>query len=107
MKTKPYAGVTDDIASLPLTALLSHVLVAFTVEFDNEFEHRMPHRTTMGGGQSGPWLASMAMYSNLLRLVPESGITVGELERQACTPKLPLRGMERWGYVLVAPDPTV
>jgi len=30
---------------LPLTALLSQALAAFIIEFDNQFEHRMPHRT--------------------------------------------------------------
>jgi len=30
-------------AGLPLSTLLSQVLVAFTIEFDNEFERRMPH----------------------------------------------------------------
>jgi len=92
-------------ASLPLSALLSQALVAFTIEFDNEFEHRMPHRTTMGGGQSGPWLTSMAMYANLLRLVSDEGITVRQLERQARTPMLQFRGMERWGYIRLMPDP--
>ena len=33
-------------AGLPLSTLLSQALVAFTIEFDNEFEHQMPHRTT-------------------------------------------------------------
>jgi methyltransferase (TIGR00027 family) len=32
-------------ASLPLSALLSQALVAFTVEADNETEHRLPHRS--------------------------------------------------------------
>ena len=31
---------------LPLATLLSQVLVAYTIEFDNEFERLMPHRTT-------------------------------------------------------------
>jgi methyltransferase (TIGR00027 family) len=31
---------------LPLSALLSQALVAFTIEVDNECEHRIPHRTT-------------------------------------------------------------
>ena len=31
---------------LPLPTLLSQPLVAYTIEFDNEAEHRMPHRTT-------------------------------------------------------------
>ena len=66
---------------IPLHALLSHALVAFTIEFDNEFERRMPHRTTQGGGSPGdPWLVSMAMWSNFMRLVPEDGIAGRELD---------------------------
>ena len=94
---------------LPLATLLSQVLVAFTIEFDNEFEHRMPHRTTRltasGEQQTGPWLVSMVMWSNLMRLVTEDGMTVGELEVLARTEKLSLTGMERWGYIRVEPDP--
>jgi DNA-binding MarR family transcriptional regulator len=92
---------------LPLPALLSHALVAFTIEFDNEFEHRMPHRTSHGpapGSRGGPWLTSMAMWSTCMRFVPEEGIPVRQLEEAART-KTNLNGMERWGYVTVAPDP--
>lgn len=98
-----------DQAGLPLATLLSQVLVAFTIEFDNEFEHRAPHWTTVGGRGSGarlgPWLTSMAMWSNLMRLVPEEGATVGELCKRLRMVKLPLKGMQRWGYIRVAPDP--
>ena len=56
---------------LPLPAQLSHALVAFTIEFDNEFEHRMPHRTTSHGSTPGmdrpPFLVSMAMWVNCMR----------------------------------------
>src|SRR6516162_8416458 len=38
---------------LPLSALLSQVLVAFTIEFDNEFEHSIPHGTTNHGTSGG------------------------------------------------------
>jgi hypothetical protein len=31
---------------LPLATLLLYAVVAFTIEFDNEFERRMPHRIT-------------------------------------------------------------
>jgi hypothetical protein len=31
---------------LPLSALISQVLVAFTIELDNEFEQRVPKRNT-------------------------------------------------------------
>jgi hypothetical protein len=53
---------------LNLSALLSHALVAFTIELDNEYEHRTIHRTTVqravGGDLRGPWLTSFAMYAN-------------------------------------------
>jgi hypothetical protein len=39
---------------LPLPALLSQALVAFAIEFDNEFEHRMPHRTVTSGRAGTP-----------------------------------------------------
>jgi DNA-binding MarR family transcriptional regulator len=93
---------------VPLSSLLSRALVAFTVEFDNEAEHRLPHRTTNHGVSLGapysPWLVSMAMWFNCMRFVAEDGIAVRELERRARTPTN-LAGMERWGYVRVAPDP--
>jgi hypothetical protein len=34
---------------LGLTSLLAQSLVPYTVEFDNEFEHRTPHGTSVGG----------------------------------------------------------
>ena len=38
---------------LPLSALLSQVLVAFTIECDNEFERQVPHRTSNYGSTAG------------------------------------------------------
>jgi DNA-binding MarR family transcriptional regulator len=93
---------------LPLSALLSQVLVAFVIEFDNDFERQMPHRTTDHGRTQGqgkvPWLVSMAMWSNCMRFVTTDGITVGELARRART-GTNLPGMQRWGYITIAPDP--
>lgn len=93
---------------LPLSTLLSQALVAFTIELDNELEHQMPHRTANHGSTPGarqaPWLTSLAMWSTCMRFVGEEGVTVGELERLARTPTN-LNGMERWGYVVVEPDP--
>ena len=92
---------------MPLSALLSRAFVAFTVEVDNEFEHRMPHRTSIPGfgrGGRGPWLTSLVMWSTCLRFVDSHGIALAELERRARTPTN-LAGMERWGYVVVGPDP--
>ncbi len=40
----------------PLSALLSQAMVAFTIEFDNEFERQMPHRHYAAGrDSSGEW----------------------------------------------------
>lgn len=80
------------------------MLVAFTIEFDNEFEHQMPHRTTTQGSKDGPWLVSLVMWSNCMQFVREEGVSVSELEALARTPTN-LNGMERWGYIVVAPSP--
>jgi methyltransferase (TIGR00027 family) len=91
---------------LPLSALLSQALVAFTIEFDNEAEHRLPHRTT-SHGTSGPgdgapklWLVSLAMWENCMRYVTGEPITVGDLEARART-GTNLDGMRRWGYITI------
>jgi len=91
----------------PLSRLLSQALVAFTIEADNEAEHRMPHRTTSQGrsaGGPGPWLVSLVMWENCLRYLTEDGITVADLARAARTPTN-LDGMRRWGYIRVDPPP--
>ena len=87
---------------LPLPALLSQALVAFTIESDNEAEHRMQHRTTSHSspGDRGPWLVSMAMWFNCMRFVTEEPMPVSELERLART-GTNLDGMRRWGYVFL------
>jgi DNA-binding MarR family transcriptional regulator len=91
---------------LPLPTLLSQVLVALTIEFDNEFEHQMPHTTTWGPAAHsgrGPWLVSMAMWKNFMQFVGEEGVPLRELEGLGRITNLP--GLERWGYVVVEPDP--
>jgi hypothetical protein len=67
-------GAAKEAGRLPLSALLSQVLVAFTVECDNEFERQMPHRTSNYGstaGRDAPWLVSMAMWWTCMRFVGE------------------------------------
>jgi methyltransferase (TIGR00027 family) len=94
---------------LPLSALLSQALVAFTIEADNEAEHRLPHRTQTYGLAPGsppgaPWLTSLLMYANCLRHLPDEGITiVGLLDRARTITNLD--GMRRWHYVTFTPDP--
>ena len=88
----------------PLSTPLSHLLVAFTIELDNEFERRFAE--TGLGRRFG---ISLVMWSNFLRFVGD-GITVGELPKAAGLPKArllsTLGGMERWRYVgVVGPDP--
>ncbi len=93
---------------LPLPTLLSHALVAFTIEFDNESERQITHWTTRHGSKSGRrqgvWLVSLAMWANCMQFLDDEGITVRELERRART-KTNLNGMQRWGNIMVAPDP--
>lgn len=96
----------NDRLSLP--TLLSWALVAFTIEFDNEAEHQLPHRTTnhgwTAGSLHGPWLVSLVMWFNCMRFVDDKEVTIRELEQLART-KTNLNGMERWGYVVIEPDP--
>ena len=88
----------------PLSTPLSHLLVAFTIEFDNELDHRL---TEADLGHRLP--ISMVMWSNFLRFVG-NGITVGELPEASGIPKSrtlsTLGGMERWRYVFVSAKPT-
>jgi predicted transcriptional regulator len=111
-------GVVDSggtAGRLPLSGQLSHVLVAFTVELDNEFEHQMPHRTTKHGSTPGhagvPWLVSYPMWVHCLRYIPEEGIRAGELVRASgLTSKTMQHVIKRlaawWGYLRVGqPDP--
>jgi methyltransferase (TIGR00027 family) len=92
--------------ALPLSALLSQALVAYTIECDNEAEHRLPHRTTSHGasdsGDGAPalWLASLAMWETCMRYVTGEPITVGDLEARART-GTNLDGMRRWGYITI------
>jgi hypothetical protein len=92
-------------ASFPLSALLSQVLVAFTIEFDNAAEVQMQHRTTRHRpADGGVWLTSMAMWLNCMRYVGTEPITLGEVARLARA-GTNLDGMRRWGYLTVEPGP--
>src|ERR1700733_10938152 len=98
------ASATHGIdSSHSLSALLSQVLVAFTVEFDNEFERRIA-----GAGYPGERL-SLVVWANLLRFVGEGAISARDLARQALVPdsqvKFELGCLERWGFVVLQPNP--
>jgi hypothetical protein len=95
-ETRPSAGARED-SSRPLSALLSQVLVAYTVEFDNELELRMGE-----AGYTGARL-SLVLWSNLMRFVSDAGISVRDLAAQALDEptaiKFQLGCLERWGFV--------
>ena len=97
---------------LPLLALLSQALVAFTIEFDNEFEHQVPHRTTNHGASTGsrhvPWLVSRVMWSNFLQFVDAEGTTIRDLRARLEIPDknmrtLLTRAADWWGYLVIEP----
>jgi methyltransferase (TIGR00027 family) len=101
--SKKPANAQQPQAPLSLSALLSQALVAFTIEFDNEGEHVIPHHTTnfgAAGHGDGAWLVSMAMWENCMRFVAGEPVTVGELLRLART-RTNLDGMRRWGYLTI------
>lgn len=86
----------------PLSASLSQVLVAFTIEFDNEFERRMSE-----AGYSGARL-SLVVWTNLLRFVAEGALSVRNLAASSLAPekqiKFELGCLERWGFIVLKPD---
>jgi len=68
-----------------LSAMLSQVLVAFTVEFDNEFERRMGE-----AGYPGARL-SLVVWNNLMRFVAEGAMSVRNLAARALAPDKQIR----------------
>ena len=101
-----------DAVPEPLSSQLSRTLVAFTIEADDEFEQRVPHRTTNHGStaepgreREAPWLVSLLMWSACIRFIPAEGVSVRSFARSAwwLTPKgisTTLRRMGGWwGYL--------
>jgi DNA-binding MarR family transcriptional regulator len=82
-----------------LSVLLSQVLLAYTIEFDNEFELQMSKT------YARPFKTSLVMWSNFMRYVRDEGTTVDEIARHACATVKSVAsvvgGMERWGYITV------
>jgi len=85
----------------PLSALLSQVLVAFTLELDNEFEIRM-----RDAGFPGAAL-SMTIWSTLLRFLCEDSSSVRDLAKRSHSPetqvKFELGCLERWAFITLEP----
>jgi hypothetical protein len=81
----------------PLSALLAQTLVAYTIELDNEFELRMA-----GEGFPGARL-SLFVWTNVLRFLPDDGISIQELVTRSGIPSHRVKNilgcLERWGFV--------
>ncbi len=84
-----------------LSVGLSHVLLAFTIEADNQVEQ--------GLRDTGARPVSLVMWSNVMRYVTDDGIAVGDVAHATCQPHKPVAsivgGLERWRYVAVDHDP--
>ncbi|MCU1529183.1 MAG: MarR family transcriptional regulator [Frondihabitans sp.] len=88
-------------------SLLSQVLVAHTIAFDNMFEAWMPHQTSLfgRGGPPAPvvngrpikppWLVSRVMWENVLRIVPRDGVPRKSLAGTGGN----VSGLLGWGYL--------
>jgi len=87
----------------PLSALLSQVLVAFTIELDNEFERRI-----VEAGYPGARL-SLVLWLNVIRFLAGGGLPVRALAAQALVSQdriaCVLGCLERWGFIVLRPDP--
>ena len=88
----------------PLSALLSQVLVAFTLEFDNEFERRMAE-----AGHPGSPL-SLVVWANLVRFLASGPVSVHDLASRSLAPENSVKGelgcLERWRFLTLESDPT-
>jgi hypothetical protein len=93
---------TTDQESRPISALLSQALVAYTVEFDNEFERAMA-----SAGFRGARL-SLSVWNGLLRFVGEGGVLVKDLSSRAgltmAWARFQLGCLERWQFISFGQD---
>jgi DNA-binding MarR family transcriptional regulator len=87
----------------PLSALLSQVLVAFTLEFDDEFEKQMRE-----SGYAGASLSAV-IWSTLMRFLAGASPSVRNLAAQSLSSekrvKFELGCLERWSFIMLEADP--
>jgi hypothetical protein len=85
------------VPGVPLSTLLSWAWIAHTIEVDNAAE-------VAGARHIGRlFRISLPMWTNGLRLITDSGISLGELRTRAgcgCN----IGGLERWGWIAVGED---
>jgi hypothetical protein len=84
-----------------LSALLSQILVAYTVELDCAFERRMLQ------AQKGGAHLSLVIWLNLLRFLADGPVSVRTLASRALAAdeqvNPPLGCLERWGFIMLQP----
>jgi hypothetical protein len=84
----------------PLSALLSQILVAYTVELDSEFERRMLETHSVAR-------LSLVIWLNLLQFLADGPVSVRTLASRAPAAeeqgKALLGCLERWGFILLQP----
>jgi DNA-binding MarR family transcriptional regulator len=84
----------------PLSALLSQILVAYTVELDSEFERRMLESRSAAR-------LSLVVWLNALRFLAEGPVSVRMLASRSLATegqdKALLGCLERWGFILLQP----
>jgi DNA-binding MarR family transcriptional regulator len=87
----------------PLSALLSQVLIAFTLELDDEFEKQMRE-----SGYTGASL-SVVIWSTLMRFLAGASLSVRNLAAQSLSSekrvKFELGCLERWSFITLEADP--
>ncbi|HLJ69514.1 MAG TPA: MarR family transcriptional regulator [Chloroflexota bacterium] len=84
---------------LDLSTLLSWLLIAYTMELDNEFEHRMA-----AVEQHRAFGTSLVLWENFLQYINPEGTGVGDLVKRAGIAPQTVHmylATERWGYVTV------
>ena len=88
--------------ALPLSALLSQVLIAYTEQFDREMDLA---RKAIDAREPAP---SLALWANVLRFVGEDGVNQRQLAALSGVSKPVVKSMvaclERHGWIAVDPD---
>jgi hypothetical protein len=88
-------------ARKPLSALLSQILVAYTVELDCEFERRVLETPSRGAR------LSLVVWLNLLQFLADGPVSVRTLASRALAADDQVRHqlgcLERWGFILLRP----
>jgi hypothetical protein len=84
----------------PLSALLSQILVAYTVELDSEFERRMLEAQSVAR-------LSLVVWLNMLQFLADGPVSVRTLASRALAAeeqdKAMLGCLERWGFIVLQP----